>query len=139
MSIGIPGTVGLLNVGEGDIRLSFDPNDPAERIRAARIVKDLIRRGYALLVETELGSGTYRRATAFDEERCEYLIADFDPEVAHAEDAKELANVAQQDAQEQGTEVQAQPAAPHPRGRPKTKRVDAGKTAAVAVPRISGG
>ena len=32
------GEVGILNVGAGDIRLSFDPANEAERIRAARIV-----------------------------------------------------------------------------------------------------
>ena len=35
------GKVNILNVGAGDLELSFDPNNPAERIRAARIVKDL--------------------------------------------------------------------------------------------------
>lgn len=31
------GTVGILNVGAGDIELSFNPENPTERIRAARI------------------------------------------------------------------------------------------------------
>ncbi|MEO8391171.1 hypothetical protein [Polaromonas sp.] len=38
------GSVGILNVGDGDTKLSFDPKNPAERIRAARIVRDMIRR-----------------------------------------------------------------------------------------------
>lgn len=53
------GSVGILNVGTGDIRLAFDKNNPAECIRAARIVKDMLRRGFALLVEVE--PGKYRR------------------------------------------------------------------------------
>jgi hypothetical protein len=44
-------TVGILNVGTGDTKLVFDKDDPAECIRAARIVADMLRRGYALLVE----------------------------------------------------------------------------------------
>ena len=79
------GTVGVLNVGAGDTKLSFDPTNPAERIRAARIVKDMIRRGYALLIEVEKnpqGEPVYKRATDFDENTCEYIIADFDPVTA---------------------------------------------------------
>ena len=30
------GDVGILNVGAGDVKLSFDTRNPAERIRAAR-------------------------------------------------------------------------------------------------------
>lgn len=74
------GEVGILNVGAGDIRISFDPKNPAELIRAKRIVKDMLRGGYALLVEVEKdGVKAYQRALDFDEERCEYVIADYDP------------------------------------------------------------
>ena len=83
------GTVGILNVGAGDTKLSFDPKNPAERIRAARIVRDMLRRGYALLVE--VAPGEYQRATDFDEARCEYIIADFDPVTAAEADAAEAA------------------------------------------------
>lgn len=37
------GEVGVLNVGAGDTKLSFDPSNQADRIRAARIVKDMSR------------------------------------------------------------------------------------------------
>ena len=47
------GTVQILNVAAGDIELRFDPANMGERIRASRIVTDMLRRGYALLVETE--------------------------------------------------------------------------------------
>lgn len=78
------GSLGILNVGAGDIKLSFDPANPSERIRAARIVTDMLRRGYALLVAVPDGDGgtIYTRATDFDEATCEYLIADFDPMAA---------------------------------------------------------
>src|SRR6266446_2321255 len=75
------GEVRILNVGTGDIKLIFDKNNPAEMIRSARIVKDMIRRGYALLIEVERPDGTklYQRAWDFKEDTYEYIIADFDP------------------------------------------------------------
>ena len=86
------GTIGILSVGAGDTKLTFDRNNPAECIRAARIVRDMLRRGYALLIQS--GTGTdgkprYARAHAFDENTYEYIIADFDPIVAEAADAQE--------------------------------------------------
>lgn len=76
-----PGQLAVLNTGKGDMKLSFDKANEAERIRASRIVKDMIRRGYALLIEVDDGNGGKRttRALDFDENTCEYIIADFDP------------------------------------------------------------
>lgn len=71
------GTVGILNVGAGDTKLTFDKGNPTEMIRAARIVTDMLKRGYALLIEVE--PGIFQRAHRFDEAKCEYIIADFDP------------------------------------------------------------
>lgn len=66
------GQIGILNVGAGDTKISFDKNNPAERIRSARIVTDMLRRGYALLVEVtdkrvrpaKRGSGNSKRIPA---------------------------------------------------------------------------
>ena len=119
----------ILNVSAGDIKLVFDKNT-AERLRAARIVKDMLRRGYALLVETGRDEGnvpTYTRVVGFDEEKCEYIIADFDSAAAAEADAKEPAH---------------EPVANEPRvGKPKrsTKRVPADSTRGVAVARVAGG
>lgn len=129
------GTVGILNVGAGDTKLSFDPTNPAERIRAARIVKDMIRRGYALLVQTGEdtdGKPTYTRALDFDEEHAEYIIADLDPVKALEEDLKE---------EENAGDIERKPATGKPRGRKGAgrKRVAADKTKAVAVSRTAGG
>lgn len=136
------GEVGILNVGAGDTKLSFDPKNPAERIRAARIVKDMIRRGYALLVETTPGSGQYVRAHDFNEERCEYVIADFDPVTAAEADAQEE----QQHGNEQGEagEGSAPAAGEAPsakrRGRPPGRRnVPADSTRSVVVAPSAGG
>jgi hypothetical protein len=130
---GSVGTVGILNVGAGDTKLSFDKSNPAERIRAARIVKDMLRRGYALLVEVEVdGVKKFTRALDFDENVCEYIIADLDssvsqPEEEHAADSQET--------------PRAGATAPAPEGRRayRKKRVDAETTRSVAVARTAGG
>lgn len=132
------GIIGILNVGAGDTKLSFDPSNPQERIRAARIVRDMIRRGYALLVDTGVKDGAgrpvYRRAYDFDEERCEYIIADFDPIAGQPEENADAAASPKSPAE-------ASPETPGRqgrRGRPR-KRVDAGAVHAVAVSRSAGG
>lgn len=132
------GSVGILNVGAGDTKLVFDRTNPAECIRAARIVKDMIRRGYALLIEVEKnakGEPIYKRATDFDENTSEYIIADFDPVTAAEADAKE----AQDEADQEATAPAASGAAQGRKGRPKLRRVDAAKTRAVAVAHSAGG
>jgi hypothetical protein len=133
------GEVGILNVGAGDVKISFDPSDPAERIRAARIVKDMLRRGYALLVKND--DGTWTRALGFDEERCEYIIADFDPHGAGTEDAGD----GEDEEKERGDQAVREEAAispaadPAPRRCGRPRRVQASKTSAVAVSRSAGG
>ena len=83
------GSVGILNVAGGDLRLSFDPKNPAEAIRSGRVVKDMIRRGYALLVEVDRnGVKAFERALDFREDIGEYIIADFAPEPAYKETAR---------------------------------------------------
>lgn len=122
------GTVGVLNVGAGDTTLTFDPNNPTELERAKRIVTDMLRRGYAILVQvgTKKGEPLYARAKGFDPATAEYLIV-------HADD------------------VEIDPAITHGRGikagHKKTKgggagrerRVPAASTRAVAVGRTAGG
>lgn len=131
------GELGILNVGAGDTKLVFDKNNPQERIRAARIVTDMLRRGYALLIEIPGADGkmTTQRVTSFNEDACEYIIADFDPVAAQEADQAEAENVE--------SEAAAAPAAEKPRGtrvRPrKTKSVPADRARGVAVAPISGG
>jgi hypothetical protein len=136
------GSVAILNVGAGDIKLSFDKSNPAERIRAARIVKDMLRRGFALLVEVE--PGKYQRAVAFDEDACEYIIADFDPTVAAPAEPFEEHSDAQDQDGEEGTAAAA-PSTDTPqkrRRRPKgsgRRRLPAESTKTVAVAKSAGG
>ena len=147
------GEVAVLNVGAGDLKLSFDRNNPSECIRAARIVKDMLRRGYALLVEVERnGVKAFERVLEFREDTYEYLIADFDPveayqarkrereaekagEQAHGEiPATETRESKTPGGDEKGPGDQRTPR----RGRPR-KTLDAGTTRAVAVGRSAGG
>lgn len=71
------GTVSILNVTSGDTKISFDPKDEAERERAKKIVTDMIKQGYAIMVEIgrDDKGPIYRRAKKFDPETCEYVIA----------------------------------------------------------------
>lgn len=119
-------SLGILNVGAGDTKLSFDSNDPVERIRAARMVKDMLSRGYILLVD--VGDGKMQRAIDFDEKTSEYIIADFAPETAADEEAE--------------TQAEAQAEAPTPAKKKKKtirRRRSAKSTKAVAVAKTAGG
>lgn len=135
------GEVAILNVGDGDTKLSFDPKNPVERIRAARIVRDMIRRGYALLVE--VSPGTYQRALDFDENKCEYIIADFDPIAAAEHDKESKSDGIPQGGQGQGEAVEGESGAAQSKKRAgggATRRtIKAESARSVAVARTSGG
>jgi hypothetical protein len=140
------GTVLVLNVGKGDTKLSFDPENPQDAIRAARIVKDMLRRGYALLIEiaTSDGAKAWQRVQEFREDINCYIIADFDPEIA-----------ATVDEEERHHEHVSGPSTPYPapattseprvqsagnRGsRGRTRVVAATETRAIAIGRSAGG
>ena len=124
------GQLGILNVGAGDTKLTFDPAKPAERERAAKVVTDMLRRGYAILVQVgrdEKGP-LYRRAEGFDPETCEYIIVGApDDETVPAETAPAETAPA--------TAAGIDPK----RTRRKTTRVPAESTHAVSVARSAGG
>lgn len=156
------GEVAILNVGMGDTKLTFDNKNLAETIRAARIVKDMLRRGYALLVEVDQPDGgkAFQRAIDFDETKNEYIIADFDPSYAtptpvrasptyvppprygvepppQPETVDEEAGEAQPDRAATGG-AKTQPS-PQPRASRGRRRLPASGTRAVAVARSAGG
>lgn len=134
------GTIGILNVGAGDTKLSFDKDNPMERARSARIVTDMLRRGYVLFVDT--GGKNYQRVLKFDESVCEYIIADMDPIAATAHDSAEEAarhEPSRETPSDEGTAPAAEARPKFKDGRRKTKRVDAGATSGVAVHRSAGG
>jgi hypothetical protein len=132
------GSVGILNIGCGDTKLVFDKDNPADCIRAARIVSDMIRRGYALLVEVDRdGVKKYQRVKKFDEARCEYIIADFDPVVAQKVDADE--HPVEPPAETgPGAPGKAKPNSLK-RLRLKDRAVKASRARATAIPRTAGG
>jgi len=116
------GEVGILNVGAGDTKLTFDKTKPEERKRAAAVVKSMIERGFAILIQVgqdpKDGEPIYRRAKGFDPETCEYII------------------VGAPDEEEQ-SEAAVSPTEKKPRGR--ARRVPAESTRAVSVGRSAGG
>lgn len=111
-------TLSILNVGFGDTKLTFDPKKPEERKRAAAAVTDMLKRGFAILVQvgTRKGKPLYQRAEAFDPKTCEYII------VGAPDDAQDK-----------------EPAPKRRRGRPPKTRVNAQSAPAVAVGRSAGG
>lgn len=141
------GEVGILNVGCGDTKIVFDPNNPQDMIRAARIVKDMLRRGYALLVTVPNesdpnGKPIYRRATDFDEKTCEYIIADFDPLASKEKEEYSESTEATNDEEVPATTIPASDttAAAEVAGkRRKGRRIKATESHSVAVARSAGG
>lgn len=121
----------ILNVGAGDTKLSFDKSKPVERERAARIVTDMLKRGYAILVEVgkKNGKPLYQSATGFDPKTCEYLVVGLPPEI-------EL-DIAEATGLDRPIKNKARG------GRPKSirvrRRVPADRTPAVGVARSAGG
>lgn len=67
------GSVDILNCGAGHLRFSFS-DDPIETERASRVVQDMLKRGYALFVDS--GNGKLRKVKTFDPKKLEYIIAD---------------------------------------------------------------
>lgn len=67
------GSLSVLNCAAGDIRVSFDKDDPQEIVRAKRIIKDMLARGYLLFVEQPEGLIPVKK---FDPEREVYILAD---------------------------------------------------------------
>lgn len=134
------GQIGILNVGAGDTKLTFDKNNPAECIRSARIIKDMLRRGYALLIEVadNKGNKSYTRVHEFREDTCEYIIAD-GPENTYNERNTEPAATPEHGTGdgETGEEI-PKPKAPGKRG-PKSRAIHASTTTGIAVSRSAGG
>lgn len=129
------GIVSVLNVYEGDVKLSFNVQDPAERIRASRIITDMLHRGYALLVQLE--DGSYQRVLNFDETKGEYVIADFDPSYRRGRGEGDGEQREMKDGEEED-EKKAPPQQTMRRGRGR-RRLNMATTNAVAIARSAGG
>jgi hypothetical protein len=68
------GTLEVLNVGEGDIKITFNGDDPMEAERARRIIGDMLARGYALFLHGK--NDKLIRVHRFKPNTNTYLIAD---------------------------------------------------------------
>jgi len=74
------GCLEILNVQGGEVKISFDTKDAPEAIRARRVISEMIRSGFVLLVEVERNKEKrFERALSFDEAKGEYIVADFVP------------------------------------------------------------
>lgn len=130
------GSISILSVYEGDVKINFDTSDLGEAIRAKRIILDMLRRGYALLIK--LPDGSYTRALGFDEAVGEYIIADFDPaqatqERSHESESEEEAATAPQ------TETETEEEEPKPKPKRGRRRLKMERTHAVGIARSAGG
>jgi hypothetical protein len=129
------GSIGILNVGAGDTKLVFDNSKPEETAMAAKVVRDMIRLGYAIFIE--VGSNEkgpiYQRARDFDEATSEYIIIDSEPEERkNVDEAKPTGPAKTARGRAAGRKGQG-PKHPH------LKRVAASGTNAVAVAKTAGG
>lgn len=147
-TVALRGVASILNVGDGDTTLSFDPRDPAECERAAKIVTEMLRLGFAIMVEDPPGSRTYRRVKAFDADKFQYIIGevsagDAQPERGTDEPAQDSPPAATgHAAPEPPAEASAgagRPKARSGRAPAKTKRLAAATTRTVSIGRTAGG
>jgi uncharacterized radical SAM superfamily Fe-S cluster-containing enzyme len=101
------GKLSILNVGRGDTKITFDEEG---KEKAKQVITDMLKMGYALLVEVERdGKKAYERVKKFDPKKLEYIIS---------EEATIGAS---------------------PRKRKPTRRIKADAASAVAVGRSAGG
>lgn len=134
------GSLSILNVGAGDITLSFNQHDDAELKRAIEILTAARDRGFAILVKQE--DGSYARAVDIDPNRGVYIIGGKSlPAVK-----ERLALPPIPEGADAGVEVYDAPAdvvdAPRPkrRGRPPGRREQPiARSHAVGVARSAGG
>lgn len=68
------GTLDVLSVGKGHLRLTITEGNEEEAENARRIIEDMLARGASIFVERE--DGSTRRVKKFDPKRMVYLIDD---------------------------------------------------------------
>lgn len=77
------GLLEVLSIGKGDIKMSFNVADEAEVDRARKLIGDMIRDGYTIVVETPRGLKPVKR---FDPHHAVYVISDTpEPDATPAE------------------------------------------------------
>lgn len=117
------GSLSVLNCSAGDLKFRFDKDDPTEVAQAQRVIEDMLRRGYTILVEVD---GELRRATSFDPSKGCYVVTE-PPAPVEVVTAPE-------------PETFGAPApAPKKKGKPTRREVPASKTRATAIAPTAGG
>lgn len=66
------GSLSVLNVGAGDIRVTFNRDNTDEVEKALSMLRDMQSRGYAIMIE--LPDHTYVRATSIDASTASYVV-----------------------------------------------------------------
>lgn len=66
-----PGVLEVLSVGKGDLKLTWDPDKPEDLDNARKTIEEMLRKGYSIFVETDVGPARVQR---FSPERMEYII-----------------------------------------------------------------
>jgi hypothetical protein len=66
------GSLSVLNVGAGDITITFNNDDLVETNKALGMLKEMLKRGY--LIAIQLPDGSYTRAREIDAMRGRYII-----------------------------------------------------------------
>lgn len=69
---GPAGTLDVLSVGHGHMKLTITPGDDAEAAKARTVIEDLLMRGAAIFVEQ--ADGSTRRVKKFDAKKMVYYI-----------------------------------------------------------------
>ncbi len=67
------GSLSVLNVGAGDIEITFNNHDGKEAEKAITMLLDMQKQGYAILVR-DSETGEYRRAVDIDAKRGRYVL-----------------------------------------------------------------
>lgn len=130
------GELAILNVGDGDTKLVFDDSDPVASERNAKTVRDMIRKGFVLLIEAGRDNEDrplYRRAIDFDPEAREYIVAG----VADEPTTTGAVTHEQESTSQTTRRSKATPA--KTAGRKSTERIPASTARAVGVARTAGG
>lgn len=110
------GSLSVLNVGAGDIEITFNAYNSAEATKAIKMLLEMRDRGYAILVR-DVETGEYRRAVDIDVTRGRYILM-LPEDAAIPPDAEVVAKK---------------------RGRPKKVSVPVSGRSATAVARSAGG
>lgn len=67
----VRGSLEILTSGIGHLKITFDKANPGEVERAKKIIEDMLRQSFTILVEHE---GTTSRVKKFDPEREVYIV-----------------------------------------------------------------